>query len=87
MFVRVKKAGPHQYLQIVQNRREGKKVRQTVVATLGRPDRLAASGAVDQLLRSGARFAEHLMVLAEGSASEPDAKVTSIGPALIFERL
>lgn len=87
MFVRVKKAGPHQYLQIVQNRREGKRVRQTVVATLGRLDRLAASGAVDQLLRSGARFAEHLMVLAEGSASEPDAKVTSIGPALIFERL
>ena len=87
MFVRVKKAGPHEYLQIVQNRREGKRVRQTVVATLGRLDRLAASGAVDQLLRSGARFAERLMVLAEGAGAEPDAKVTSIGPALVFERL
>ena len=38
-------------------------------------------------MRSGARFAETLMVLAEGTATEPDAKVTSIGPALIFERL
>ena len=87
MFVRVKRSGPHEYLQIVQNRREGKKVRQTVVATLGRRDRLAATGAVDQLLRSGARFAERLMVLAEGAGAEPDARVASIGPALVFERL
>ena len=87
MFVRVKRSGPHEYLQIVQNRREGKRVRQTVVATLGRLDRLAASGAVDQLLRSGARFAERLMVLAEGAGAEPDARVASIGPALVFERL
>lgn len=35
MFVRVKRAGPDKCLQIVRNRREGKKVRQTVVATLG----------------------------------------------------
>ena len=87
MFVRVKRAGPNRYLQIVRNHRDGKKVRHTVVAALGRPDRLAASGAVDQLLRSGARFAERLMVLAEGTAAEPDTGVTSIGPALIFERL
>ena len=87
MFVRVKRSGPHECLQIVQNRREGKRVRQTVVATLGRLDRLAASGAVDRLLRSGARFAERLMVLAEGAGAEPDARVASIGPALVFERL
>ena len=87
MFVRVKRSGPHEYLQIVQNRREGKRVRQTVVATLGRLDRLAASRAVDQLLRSGARFAERLMVLAEGAGAEPDARVASIGPALVFECL
>ena len=87
MFVRVKRSGPHECLRIVQNRREGKRVRQTVVATLGRLDRLAASGAVDRLLRSGARFAERLMVLAEGAGAEPDARVASIGPALVFERL
>ena len=90
MFVRVKKVGPYQYLQIAQNRREGKRVKQSIIATLGRLDKLTASGAVDQLLRSAARFAERLMVLAEHSSDAhdaPDTKVVSIGPALIFERL
>ena len=90
MFVRVKKVGPYQYLQIAQNRSEGKRVKQSIIATLGRLDKLTASGAVDQLLRSAARFAERLMVLAEHSSDAhdaPDANVVSIGPALIFERL
>jgi hypothetical protein len=42
MFVRVKRAGEHKYLQLVENRREGKKTRQRIVATLGRLDRLHA---------------------------------------------
>ena len=90
MFVRVKKVGSYQYLQIAHNRREGKRVKQTTIATLGRLDKLAATGAIDQLLRSAARFAERIMVLAEHSSDahdSPDAKVVSIGPALIFERL
>ena len=90
MFVRVKKVGPYQYLQIAQNRREGKRVKQSIIATLGRLDKLTSSGAIDQLLRSAARFAERLMVLAEHSSDardSPDATVVSIGPALIFERL
>ena len=90
MFVRVKKVGPYQYLQIAQNRREGKRVKQSIIATLGRLDKLTASGAIDQLLRSAARFAERLMVLAEhctDAHDPPDATVVSVGPALIFERL
>ena len=90
MFVRVKKAGKYHYLQIVENRREGNHVKQTVIATLGRLDKLAASGAIDQLVRSAARFADHIMVLAQHTTAahdDPDATVTSIGPALIFERL
>ena len=90
MFVRVKKVGPYQYLQIAQSRREGKRVKQSIIATLGRLDKLTASGAIDQLLRSAARFAERLMVLAEHSSDahdSPHATVISIGPALIFERL
>ena len=82
--------GSYQYLQIAQNRREGKRVKQTTIATLGRLDKLTASGAIDQLLRSAARFAERIMVLAEHTSTAhdaPDAKVLSIGPALIFERL
>ena len=90
MFVRVKKVGTYRYLQIAENRREGKRVKQTIIATLGRLDKLAASGAIDQLLRSAARFAERVMVLSEHSRDahdRPDANVVSIGPALIFERL
>ena len=90
MFVRVKKVGPYQYLQIAENHREGKRVKQTIIATLGRLDKLTASGAIDQLLRSAARFAERVMVLSQHSRDahdSPDAHVVSIGPALIFERL
>ena len=45
MFVRVKKVGPYQYLQIAQNRREGKRVKQSIIATLGRLDKLTATSA------------------------------------------
>ena len=48
MFVRTKPAGPHKYIQIVESFREGRKVKQRVVASLGRlPDakpRRAAPG-------------------------------------------
>ena len=44
MFARVKKTGQYQYLQIVQNRREGKKTIQRVVATLGRLEELQQKG-------------------------------------------
>ena len=59
MFARVKKVGKYQYLQIVENRREGNRVKQTTIATLGRLDKLAASGAIDRLVRSTARFADN----------------------------
>ena len=63
MFVRVKNVGTYRYLQIAENRREGKRVKQTIIATLGRLDKLAASGAIDQLLRSAARFTDSLQTL------------------------
>ena len=90
MFVRVNNVGTYRYLQIAENRREGQRVKQTIIATLGRLDKLTASGAIDQLLRSAARFAERAMVLSEPSRDahdSPDTKVVSVGPALIFERL
>ena len=57
MFFRRKLAGKTEYLQIVKNERVDGKPRQSVVATLGRVDDLVASGEIDRLLRSGARFA------------------------------
>jgi hypothetical protein len=55
---------------------------------LGRYEDLQASGQLERLLRSGARFAAKAMVL---SAAADDAAikiaVRRIGPALVFERL
>lgn len=84
MLVRVKRVGPHWCIQVVRNRCEDRWAKQTVFATLGQ---LATSGAVDRLLRSGARLPLRLIVRAESAGAEPDTKVASIGPAAVFERL
>jgi hypothetical protein len=89
MFFRIKTSGPRQYLQIVENRRQDGAVRQTVIATLGRTDELATSGALASLLASGARFTDQVMLLShlEGSASEPHLATRRIGAPLLFGRL
>jgi Transposase DDE domain len=88
MYFRRKTSGGRAYLQIVESRREGDQVRQQVITTLGRYEDLKASGQLERLLRSGARFAEKAMVL---GALDDDtaARIASrrIGPALVFERL
>ena len=38
MFFRLKKSGERGYVQIVENKRDGAAVRQTVIANLGRAD-------------------------------------------------
>jgi len=86
VFVRCKSSGNHKYLQIVENRRVGPKVRQRVVATLGRLDRLQASGALDRFLASAGRFAQASAVLAARDHGD-GGHGRVIGPALVFERL
>ena len=49
MFFRVKPAGSYRYLQIAHSVRQGQKVRQQVIATLGRVDLLEASGQLKRL--------------------------------------
>jgi hypothetical protein len=88
MYFRRKTSGGRAYLQIVESRREGDQVRQQVIATLGRYEDLKASGQLERLLRSGARFAEKAMVL--GTLDDDTAAriaTRRIGPALVFERL
>jgi hypothetical protein len=88
MFFRRKTTKGHTYLQIAENRREGGKVKQRVVATLGRLDELGASGQLDSLLRSGAKFAETALVLsAHARGALPKVGSVRIGPGLVFERL
>ena len=60
MYPRVKKVRRgdqvHQYVQLVEGHREGGKVRQRVVATLGRLDELKASGQLDRWAGAFARL-------------------------------
>lgn len=86
MFARIKKSGKYQYLQIVQNRREGVKTIQRVISTIGRMDQLQPKGEIEKITRSLSRFSEKvLLVLSDKSQVHTSSK--KIGPALIFERL
>lgn len=88
MFVRAKKSGAYQYLQLVHNERIDGKVRQRVVATLGRLDILQESGQIDSLIASCGRFAQHTAVLdAHRQGKTEAAETIKIGPPLVFERL
>ena len=88
MFFRVKKSGERSYLQIVESYRQDGQPRQRVIATLGRLDELTASGQIESLLASGARFAENALVLNAFESGElTTVTQRRIGPALIFERL
>ena len=86
MFARVKKSGKYQYLQIVENRMEKGKVKQRVIATVGRMDQLHEKNRVETLIRSLSRFSEKALLILSGQ-SETSTEAVKIGPAMIFERL
>ena len=88
MFVRAKKSGAYQYLQLVRSERVAGHVRQQVIATLGRLDVLQDSGKIDALIASCARFAERTAVLQAHERGQTEVAATiKIGPPLLFERL
>ena len=77
MFFRVKRSESREYLQIVHNRRDQGKVKQEVIATLGRLDALKETGAFDSLLRSGLKFSDQIAVIdahKQGEAIETDSR-------------
>jgi Transposase DDE domain len=88
VFFRVKPAKGYRYLQIARSVREGRKVRQEIVATLGRVDVLEASGQLDRLLRSGLRHCRKVAVLDAHAAGETEpVAIRRIGADLVFGRL
>ncbi len=88
MFVRAKKSGRYEYLQVVQNERVDGRVRQRVIATLGRVDQLQEEGQIDALLSSCSRFAQNVAVIdAHKRGALPPVETIKIGPPLVFERL
>jgi hypothetical protein len=86
MFVRTKRTGTNEYLQIVQNYREGSKTKQRLIGTLGRVDEVAGSKDIDTLISKLARYSDQALMVLTGQ-SQVDAQSISIGPALIFERI
>jgi hypothetical protein len=87
MSFRTKKSGPCTYLQLVENHWRDGRPQQTVLATLGHLDELQARGAVDSLLRSGARCADKLLVLSAHQRGKLTAVSTlRLGAVLMFER-
>jgi len=88
MFVRIKTSHGYKYLQIVESKREGKKVKQRVLTTLGQLDALSASGKIDDLTRSLAKFSSIRTIIdAHREGTIQAHRTLSIGPALVFDRL
>jgi hypothetical protein len=92
MFVRIKTIAQegrrYEYLQIVRSVRDGTRVRQELVASLGRRDLLVATGKLDQLLQALARFSTRLKVVEAAKDARCVAReAKSWGPALVFGRL
>ena len=86
MFARIKKSGNREYLQIVENNREGTKVKQRVLVTLGRLDQLHENNAVETLIKSLSRFSEQTLLIISNTHN-PSSSTLRIGPGMIFDRL
>jgi Transposase DDE domain len=92
MFIRVKSVAQegrsYEYLQIVRSVRDGDRVRQELVASLGRRDLLVATGKLDKLLQALGRFSTRLKVVEAARDERFIARAAkSWGPALVFGRL
>jgi len=88
MFPRAKRSGKYTYLQVVESHWENGRVRQQVIASLGRLDRLVASGKLDGLTRGLARFCKEVEIV--DAMREGDLRsmaVRKLGPGLVFERV
>ena len=88
MFVRIKPSGPRKYVQIVENFREGSKVKQRVIANLGRLDILQQTGQLDQIVAGLANLSEQYAVITANRVGKTQVIWDKEwGPSLVFGRL
>jgi len=75
-------------LQVVHNQRVDGRVRQRVIATLGRLDVLKETGQLDGLLESLGRFSDHVTVINALKENQitPSSSIR-LGPPLVFGKL
>jgi hypothetical protein len=85
MFVREKTARGHRYLYLVENEREGGRVRQRIIRALGRKDVLLASGELARLAASLVRHCDRAVILSDMEAGR--IACTRIGGPLLFGRI
>jgi Transposase DDE domain len=88
MFVREKRINGYTYLYLVETVREHGRAKQRIVKNLGRKEALAASGALERLAGSVARYAERAVVLSQLETGNPERLACKrIGAPLLFGRL
>jgi hypothetical protein len=88
MFVREKRINGYTYLYLVETVREDGRAKQRIIKNLGRKEAVTASGTLDRLASSVARYAERVVVLSQIEAGNPAGLAcTRIGAPLLFGRL
>src|ERR1041384_5918590 len=88
MFVREKRINGYTYLYLVETVRENGRAKQRIIKNLGRKEAVTASGTLERLANSVARYAERALVLSQIEAGNPERLAcTRIGAPLLFGRL
>src|SRR5829696_7157698 len=88
MFVREKRINGYTYLYLVETVREDGRAKQRIIKNLGRKEAVTASGALERLASSVARYAERVVVLSQIKAGNPEGLACKrIGAPLLFGRL
>jgi hypothetical protein len=88
MFVREKRINGYTYLYLVETVREDGRAKQRIIKNLGRKEAVTASGALERLASSVARYAERAVVLSQIEAGNPAGLACKrIGAPLLFGRL
>ena len=72
MFVREKHINGYTYLYLVESVREDGRAKQRIIKNLGRKEVVVASGELERLAASVARYAERAIVLSQLAAGNPD---------------
>src|SRR3954452_6467819 len=88
MFVREKRINGYTYLYLVETVRENGRAKQRIIKNLGRKEAVTASGALERLASSVARYAERALVLSQLETGNPERLACKrIGAPLLFGRL
>ncbi len=88
MFVREKRINGYTYLYLVETVRADGRTKQRIIKNLGRKEAVTASGDLERLASSVARYAERALVLSQIEGGNPAGLACKrIGAPLLFGRL